>query len=91
MPTRPTLLLTFVLTTIATSTALATPLGTAFTYQGQLSQSGVLENGSVNLRFRLRDGAGAGVPPVGGVQVGLIQILKDVALSEGLFSVLASP
>lgn len=67
--------------------ASAAPLGAAFTYQGQLSQSGTPVNGTVNLRFSLWDAAGSGSPPAGGTQIGATQVIKNVAVSNGLFAV----
>jgi len=57
------------------------PLGTAFTYQGRLSQSGSAVNEPIDIRVRLFDAAS------GGVQVGneLEALLVDV--SSGVFTV----
>ena len=57
-----------------------TPLGTAFTYQGQLKQNGQPFNGSANLVFKLYDAANAG---------NLIgtQTLNGVTVTGGLFTV----
>src|SRR5690349_5420265 len=65
----------------------ATPLGRAFTYQGQLSQSGVPVDGPVTLRFSLWDAAGAGDPPNGGTRIGNVQTVANVAVTGGVFSV----
>jgi hypothetical protein len=65
----------------------AAPLGRSFTYQGQLSQSGVPVDGTVTLRFSLWDAAGTGDPPTGGTQVGNVQTLTNVPVSAGVFSV----
>ncbi|HEX7880316.1 MAG TPA: hypothetical protein VF720_12955 [Candidatus Eisenbacteria bacterium] len=65
----------------------AAPLGRSFTYQGKLSQAGTPVTGAVTLRFSLWDAAGTGDPPTGGVIVGAFQILPDVAVTEGLFTV----
>jgi hypothetical protein len=73
--------------TLVAVTAFAAPLGTAFTYQGHLSQSGVPVDGPVTLRFSLWDAAGSGDPPTGGAQIGASQILLDVPVAGGLFSV----
>lgn len=58
-----------------------TPLGTAFTYQGQLKSAGAPANGPHDLRFRLYDAL------VGGAQVGTTQCFNDVAVAAGLFTV----
>jgi hypothetical protein len=59
----------------------AQPLTSAFTYQGELSQSGSAAAGLHDFRFRLYDAAS------GGAQVGAQLTLTGVAVSEGLFSV----
>lgn len=69
------------------SVATAVPLGTGFTYQGQLRQAGVPVEGVVTLRFSLWQAAGSGDPPVGGVRVGSVQTLTNVPVSGGVFSV----
>jgi hypothetical protein len=56
-------------------------LGTAFTYQGRLTEGGSLAGGSYDLRFILYNAA------AGGAQIGGIVTQEDVALTEGLFSV----
>ena len=61
--------------------AAAEPLGTAFTYQGQLRQEGIPLNGACDLQFSLWDAA------AGGIQVGTTQAADDVAVTEGLFTV----
>lgn len=58
------------------------PLGTAFTYQGRLTDNGSPATGAYDLRFILYD-AGAG-----GAQVGGIQLQENVPVNEGYFSVL---
>lgn len=67
--------------------ATAVPLGTGFTYQGQLRQAGVPVEGAVTLRFSLWQAPGSGDPPVGGVRVGSVQTLTNVPVSGGVFSV----
>lgn len=64
-----------------------TPLGTGFTYQGQLKQGGSPINGSVALRFTLWDGPGSGSPPTGANQIGAAQPISGVPLVDGLFTV----
>jgi hypothetical protein len=59
----------------------AQPLTSAFTYQGELSQSGSAAAGLHDFRFRLYEAAS------GGAQVGAQLTLTGVAVSEGLFSV----
>ncbi|MBI4518824.1 MAG: hypothetical protein HY699_23770 [Deltaproteobacteria bacterium] len=56
-------------------------LGTAFTYQGQLQQSGALANGPCDFRFRLYTAAS------GGSQVGSTNTLSSVTVTDGLFTV----
>jgi hypothetical protein len=64
------------------SPALAqTPLGTSFTYQGRLEESGSPANGTYDFRFILYDA------PAGGNQVGPIVMRDDVSVATGLFTV----
>jgi hypothetical protein len=64
------------------STALAqTPLGTSFTYQGRLAESGSPANGTYDFRFILYNA------PSGGSQVGPTVTRDDVFVSTGLFTV----
>jgi hypothetical protein len=58
-----------------------TPQGTAFTYQGRLSDSGLPADGAFDFRFILYDAA------VGGSQVGPIVTRDDVVVTGGLFTV----
>jgi hypothetical protein len=58
-----------------------TPLGTAFTYQGQLTQAGQPYNGTANLVFDLYDAAS------GGNLLGT-QTLNSVPVNGGLFTIL---
>jgi hypothetical protein len=60
--------------------AAETPLGTEFTYQGQLKQAGQLLNGSADFVFNLYDAAS------GGNLLGS-QALNGVAVNGGLFTV----
>src|SRR5262245_26449957 len=55
--------------------------GTAFTYQGRLTDGGTPANGTYDFRFILYDAA------VGGAQVGPIGTKDDIAVSSGLFTV----
>ncbi len=59
----------------------AAPLGTGFTYQGQLNQSGSPVTGTAHFRFSLWDAVS------GGAQVGANQIVPNVLVSGGIFSV----
>jgi hypothetical protein len=62
-------------------TAAQTPQGTAFTYQGRLSDAGSPADGAFDFRFILYDAA------VGGSQVGPIVSRDDVVVTGGLFTV----
>lgn len=57
------------------------PLGSSFTFQGQLQQQGAPANGAFDLSFDLFDQEVAGVPVVAPV------LLEDVAVANGLFTV----
>jgi hypothetical protein len=57
-------------------------LGTAFTYQGRLDQSGSPASGTYDFRFRLYDDGDAGE----GTQLGEVEV-GDMSVSSGLFSV----
>jgi hypothetical protein len=59
----------------------ATPLGTAFTYQGHLKQNGTPVNDTCDFEFSLFEDAG------GVTQVGSTQIVVDVPVVDGLFTV----
>ncbi len=61
--------------------AYGVPVGTSFTYQGQLKQDGAPANGLFDLRFRLFDAA------VGGAQVVPTVCLDGVSVTNGLFAV----
>jgi hypothetical protein len=67
---------------LAANAASAAPLGTGFTYQGQLNLNGNPVNGPTHLRFRLFDAL------TGGGQFGVNQILPSVPVTNGLFTVL---
>ena len=76
------LLFTALLAAVCVTTGLGqTPLGTGFTYQGQLKQNGQPFNGSANLVFKLFDAAS------GGNLLGT-QTASGVNVSAGLFTVL---
>jgi hypothetical protein len=58
-----------------------TPLGTGFTYQGQLKSSGVPASGLHDFRFRLYDAL------IGGAQVGTTLCVDNVSVADGLLTV----
>lgn len=62
----------------------ATPLGTAFTYQGQLEQNGQPVNRVANMRFLLWNDPSATAPVN---QVGVTQIVTGVNVTNGLFTI----
>jgi len=64
----------------ASVAAAQAPLGTAFTYQGRLTDGGKPANGNFDLEFRLFDAA------VGGAQVGDPVLLPSVPVAAGLFT-----
>jgi hypothetical protein len=72
--------LLFLIATIGRGQA-QTPLGTAFTYQGQLQNNAVPENGSCDLQFKLFDAA------TGGSQIGSTVTDTGITITNGLFTV----
>jgi hypothetical protein len=66
---------------VAPAFAGAQPIGTAFTYQGQLTDAGTPATGTYDFQFALYDAA------VGGSQVGPIVTSNDVVVANGLFTV----
>jgi hypothetical protein len=70
-----------ILAAVRLTDAGVTPLGTDFTYQGRLRQSGDVVNSSADLQFRLWDAA------AGGSAVSSIQQPTNVAIVDGLFTV----
>ncbi|MBK9189702.1 MAG: hypothetical protein IPM33_12190 [Phycisphaerales bacterium] len=70
----------FVLALLATPANAQTPLGTAFTYQGQLSDAGGVIDGVVDLEFRLYDSA------VGGAQVCATVRTNSIGVVQGRFA-----
>ncbi len=64
-----------------------TALGTAFTYQGRLTDAGGLVNDQCDFQFSLWDAAGSGDPPSGGTQIGATQFKTNVEVAEGLFTI----
>ncbi len=77
------LALGFLVSTIVLATALpaAAAVGTAFTYQGRIAESGTAVTGVVDLEFELYD------DPTSGSSVGGPIALSDVNCSDGLFTV----
>jgi hypothetical protein len=65
----------------------STPVGSAFTYQGQLKIGGSPVNDTCNFQFSLWDSLGSGSPASGGVQIGATNAANSVIVSNGLFSV----
>jgi hypothetical protein len=61
--------------------AVSAQMGTAFTYQGELNQSGTGVSASCDFQFSLFDAASAGT------QVGATQTRSNVAVSNGLFTI----
>jgi hypothetical protein len=59
----------------------AQPVGTAFTYQGRLTDAGNPANGSYDLQLALFDAAS------GGAQVGATLTRDDVVVTNGLFTI----
>lgn len=78
-PSRYVLMMVVVLARTTVASQAQMPVGTAFTYQGQLKQSGEPVNGSVNLRFELYD-AGTGGNLAGAISIGAIPV------QNGLFT-----
>src|SRR5690554_6642280 len=66
--------------------AVAAPLGTGFSFQGQIKHNGSPLNGTKTLRFSLWD-AQSTTPGMGGSQLGNNQIIPLVPVSNGLFVV----
>jgi hypothetical protein len=62
-------------------------LGTAFTYQGRLTDASGLVNDNCDFQFSLWDAAGSGEPPSGGTQIGATQTKTAVEVAEGLFTI----
>ncbi len=62
--------------------ATAEPLSTAFTYQGEIGQSGSPLNGSADFQFSLHDAL------AGGAQVGSTLSLNGVIVTDGVFAAL---
>ena len=65
---------------LAQDSASQSPLGTAFTYQGRLEDSGGTVNGTCDFRFKLYDAASSGA------QIDGTQTVTGVPVSDGLFT-----
>ncbi len=63
------------------SISLAAPIGSEFTYQGELNQSGQAANGVFDLQFRAYD------VDSGGLEVSAPIVIEDINVLDGLFSV----
>jgi hypothetical protein len=75
------LLATAALAAMAASAAAQAPLGTAFTYQGQLKMAGQPVTGTADIQMSLWNAA------VGGAQIGTTVTVTDVDVLNGLFTV----
>lgn len=73
---------TFVALVLSLPLCAQTPMGTGFTYQGELSTGGSPANGTFDLRFTLYDQATGGSP------VSAVACAEDVAVADGRFTVL---
>jgi hypothetical protein len=62
------------------------PVGSGFTYQGQLKKDGTPTNATCDFTFSLWDAAGSGSPPSGGNPIGGDQTINDVSVANGLFT-----
>jgi hypothetical protein len=84
MTRKPATVLSFVVLCtfgLASAGVAETSLGTAFSYQGHLTDAGLPEDGTCDLQFALFDALSAGS------QVGSTATRTDVAVSDGLFTV----
>ncbi len=57
-----------------------------FTYQGYLEDNGFPVNTDCDFQFSLWDSSGTGVPPGGGIQIGITETINSLGVSDGLFS-----
>jgi hypothetical protein len=73
--------LTCFLTALLALATLARAQGTAFTYQGRLTENGAAANGANDFTFTLYDDAS------GGATVGVSNVVNDLAVTNGLFTV----
>lgn len=67
--------------TLLESHAAAAPVGSWFTFQGALQESGNPASGPYDFEFRLFDASG------GGAQIGTTYIIDDLPVSQGVFTV----
>jgi hypothetical protein len=74
--------LSIVLACVVVGSAHAVPVGSAFTYQGQITKDGVPYEGTCDLLLRLYDDPGAGN------QVGSDVSISGVTVTQGVFSVI---
>jgi hypothetical protein len=77
----PAVLASIVLLMVAGPVRAQTPAGSAFTYQGRLTDAGGAASGSFDIRFTLFDAV------TGGAAVGTPVTVGAVAVSQGLFTV----
>src|SRR5262249_2408060 len=84
MNTRTVFVCAAVIVLLSALAAAQTPLGTAFTYQGQLKQNGSPASGSFNMGFTLWNDATLSAPAN---QVGVSISLSSVPVTSGIFTV----
>ncbi|CAN5711051.1 hypothetical protein BH20VER1_BH20VER1_20480 [soil metagenome] len=73
--------ISIILSAVLALAAFGVPVGTSWTYQGQLRRSGAAYTGTCNFQFSLWDAAS------GGLQVGDTQAINGVNVANGLFTV----
>jgi len=78
---KPVMVLALLLMVATAGPVRSAPVGTAFTYQGQLKRTGAPATGNFDFRFRLYDAVSAGA------QVGADVLRPAVAVNNGLFTV----
>ena len=74
-------LASFAALTVLAAPAFAAPVGTAFTYQGQLTNQGAPFSGTVDITFRLYDAA------VDGNQIGLDLLAEQLVVVDGRLTI----
>jgi hypothetical protein len=67
--------------TLCAASTLAAPLGTAFTYQGRLTDNGQPANGSYDILFSMMDAA------TNGIEIGPVLPMPGVTVRDGYFTV----